>query len=169
MILIFIVSIMTVTPKLDVGEIQVGQGITIISSVSLGGRLLSVIDMSNQSVEHAEHLKKMFSGGHPVFFDLRVFSVVFLFDNCVCCAPFLLDRLASAGGPCRSYVAAAVADLVVECANLDKLVNVGSQHFGYLVASLPTSVVLLAVLVVHRLCPLELLVRRHKSDAGSDG
>ena len=87
---------MTVTPKLDVGEIQVGQGITIISSVSLGGRLLSVIDMSNQSVEHAEHLKKMFSGGHPVFFDLRVFSVVFLFDNCVHFAPFFLAGLPSA-------------------------------------------------------------------------
>ena len=39
----------------------------------------------------------MLSGGYPVFFGLRFFSVVFLFDDCVCRALFIFcGRLAAA-------------------------------------------------------------------------
>ena len=65
----------------------------------------------------------MLSGGHPIFSDLRFFSAVFLFDNCVCCTPFLLVRLA-----------AAVAVLVVKRTGLNRVIGLLAAIVGDVMA-----------------------------------
>ena len=71
----------------------------------------------------------MLSGGYPVFFGLRFFSVVFLFDNHVCCVLFLLGRLAFARGSCCGCVIVITSAFVIKCIGLDHLANIGSFPF----------------------------------------
>jgi hypothetical protein len=153
------------TPDRNVAKTQMRESIDIPVTLGLGDRLFAVTDITNQSVQHAKHLKKMLSGGHSILFDLRFFATVFLFDDCVCRPLFLVGRLFCAGGPCCGQFVAATAALVVECPGIYQFANAGPYRFGDLVALFSTSAVLLATRMVHGMC---LLVGRHKHDARPD-
>ena len=100
-----------------------GEGIATPSSLGRGDRLLDAIGITNQSVQHAEHLKQILLGGHSILFDLRFFAAIFLFDDCDCRPLFLVGGLPPSGGHCRGRFIVATATLVVECPGLDQLVD----------------------------------------------
>jgi hypothetical protein len=67
-------------------------------------------------------LEEVLSGGHSIFFDLRFFAAVFLFDYRICRSPFFVGGLVSAAGLSRGCFIAAVS-LIFKCPSLYKLVD----------------------------------------------